>query len=57
MTPKASITELMLATGLKRSTVKMRAIRLDLADPENQREAARAAIGKINAERAAHAHE
>ncbi len=49
--PKLSITELMLATGLKRSTVKMRVIRLGLADPENQRTAARAAAHATNAKR------
>lgn len=52
-TPKASIAELAAATGLKNSTVKMRAKALGLSNPDNQKEASRRLMMKINDERRA----
>lgn len=49
--PKASIAELMAATGLKKSTVKMRLIRLGLSNPANQKAAARELMQAINTRR------
>jgi hypothetical protein len=51
--PKASIAELAAATGLKNSTVKMRAKALGLSDPQNQKAASRRLMEKINEERRA----